>query len=437
VSNEIEPEHEEGTTLHWHGLTQVKTPWFDGVPGVSQCPISPGKSFTYSFQADQYGTSWYHSHYSGQYSDGLYGPMVIYGPLQPGVSYDYDLGPVMLSDYIHESYYAEMQKLFLIPPEFPNVDNNLINGIGQYDGNGNSHARFHVQSGKTYRLRLINTGGSANQKFSIDGISLTVIANDYVPVKPYTTDVVTLGIGQRTDVIFNASGSSTNLVWMRSEIDMDCLNLTATVSTAQAIIYYEDADPSATPSSTPYSWQSEQCANDPLSRTVPFYPQALPNNTYSQNVEITLGVNATGHVVFFVDGSSFRADYNYPVLLLTKQGNTSYPYSPDWNVYNFGANSSVRVVIRNTYGMQHPMHLHGQNFFVLAEGYGEWNGIVVNPANPQRRDTHILQPGSTSNASYVVLEWYQQNPGIWPLHCHTAIHVSAGLYLNVMVSSYQ
>lgn len=25
---------EEGTSLHWHGLTQQKTPWYDGVPSV-------------------------------------------------------------------------------------------------------------------------------------------------------------------------------------------------------------------------------------------------------------------------------------------------------------------------------------------------------------------------------------------------------------------
>jgi hypothetical protein len=41
----------------------------DGIPGVQQCPIPSGKSFTYTFIADLYGTSWYHSHYSAQYAD--------------------------------------------------------------------------------------------------------------------------------------------------------------------------------------------------------------------------------------------------------------------------------------------------------------------------------------------------------------------------------
>jgi FtsP/CotA-like multicopper oxidase with cupredoxin domain len=47
----------EGTSLHWHGLLQKDSPWMDGVPGISQCPIQPGGTFTYSFIADLYGTS--------------------------------------------------------------------------------------------------------------------------------------------------------------------------------------------------------------------------------------------------------------------------------------------------------------------------------------------------------------------------------------------
>lgn len=32
------------------------------------------------------------------------------------------------------------------------------------------------------------------QRFSIDGHNMTVIANDFVPVVPYITNVVTLGV---------------------------------------------------------------------------------------------------------------------------------------------------------------------------------------------------------------------------------------------------
>ncbi|GME44714.1 similar to laccase-1 precursor [Neofusicoccum parvum] len=85
---------EEGTSLHWHGILQKGTQWYDGVPGVTQCPIAPGSSFTYRFRADVYGTSWWHSHFSAQYTMGVFGPLTVYGPKYE--EYDIDVGPVML-----------------------------------------------------------------------------------------------------------------------------------------------------------------------------------------------------------------------------------------------------------------------------------------------------------------------------------------------------
>jgi FtsP/CotA-like multicopper oxidase with cupredoxin domain len=35
---------------------------------------------TYKFRATQYGTTWYHSHFSLQYAEGLYGPLIVNGP---------------------------------------------------------------------------------------------------------------------------------------------------------------------------------------------------------------------------------------------------------------------------------------------------------------------------------------------------------------------
>jgi len=48
---------------------------------------------------------------------------------------------------------------------------------------------------------------------------------------------------------------------------------------------------------------------------------------------------------------------------------------------------------------------------VLSEGTGTWNGAVVNPTNPQRRDVQILR-----GAGYMVLQIDTDNPGAWPLH---------------------
>lgn len=75
---------------------------------VSQCPIAPGSSFTYTFQAGVYGTSWYHSHYSAQYADGLFGAMIIHGPTH--IHYDIELGPILL---VRDRNHAYEQETYL------------------------------------------------------------------------------------------------------------------------------------------------------------------------------------------------------------------------------------------------------------------------------------------------------------------------------------
>lgn len=60
-----------------------------------------------------------------------------------------------------------------------------------------------------------------------------------------------------------------------------------------------------------------------------------------------------------------------------------------------------------------PMHLHGYEFYVVAEGEGRWDGsTIVRPENPQRRDTQMLR-----RAGYVVLDVVLDHPGVWPFHC--------------------
>ncbi|EAU34323.1 hypothetical protein ATEG_05254 [Aspergillus terreus NIH2624] len=66
-----------GTTVHWHGIEQLGTPWSDGVPGLSQENIPPGEEFLYQWKAVDYGAYIYHSHARGQIDDGLYGAIIV------------------------------------------------------------------------------------------------------------------------------------------------------------------------------------------------------------------------------------------------------------------------------------------------------------------------------------------------------------------------
>ena len=59
-------------------------------------------------------------------------------------------------------------------------------------------SKFKFRTGKTHRLRLINAGAEGIQRFTIDHHTMTVMANDFVPVRPYDTKVVTLGVSATT-----------------------------------------------------------------------------------------------------------------------------------------------------------------------------------------------------------------------------------------------
>lgn len=94
VINNID-DPKEGTSIHWHGLPQRDTKWADGVPSVTQCPIAAGSNFTYTFKPEVAGTTWWHAHFTAQYTDGLFGALIIHGS-QYAEDYDIDIGPIHL-----------------------------------------------------------------------------------------------------------------------------------------------------------------------------------------------------------------------------------------------------------------------------------------------------------------------------------------------------
>ncbi|OAQ61309.1 laccase-1 precursor [Purpureocillium lilacinum] len=428
---------DEGTALHWHGFLQTDKPWQDGVPAVTQCPIPPGKSFTYSFEAELYGTAWYHSHYSAQSAGGLFGPIVIHGPTEK--KYDIDIGPVMLTDWFHKNYNDLVEEI--MQPNGNGIvfsSNNLINGKNAFDCstvaagdktpcvNNAGVAKFRFQSGKTHRLRLINTGPEALQRFSIDGHNMTVIANDFVTVKPYTTNVVTLGVGQRVDAFVKADGPRDGAYWMRANISTKC-SLTNQPN-ALAAVYYDEADVNKAPESTPWDVPDPgTCANDDLELTRPTMQLRVPEPDLTYVMEAKFFRNETGHPLWSFDRVDFRGNYNSPTLLMSHLGN--YTFEKKWNVRNTKNARSVRV---------HPMHLHGFNMYILHEGSGpDWDGTIIHPENPQRRDVIQLRP----NGHLVMQFDASQNPGtrapyrVWPFHCHIAWHVSAGFFTQFVTGA--
>ena len=70
-----------------------------------------------------------------------------------------------------------------------------------------------------YLMRLINTSVDTAFVFAIDDHKITVVGADFVPIKPYVTDHVVVGIGQRYHIIIEAQPkgeSSDGNYWLRT-----------------------------------------------------------------------------------------------------------------------------------------------------------------------------------------------------------------------------
>jgi hypothetical protein len=196
------------------------------------------------------------------------------------------------------------------------------------------------------------------------------------------------------------------------------------------VAYYDRADTNSIPYSTPWDIPDPgTCQNDPYTETIPLYSLTpTPNPAKTLTLVIGAELDSGGTLVWSFNQSSYLSNVDDPLLLLANEGNlcvltayfsciltkasiySSYPDNPQWNVYDTGESTSVRIIVINQSPAHHPMHLHGHNMFVLAEGIGTWNGTVVNPANPQRRDTVQLISCVTAEVGVCVEQSFIGNP---------------------------
>ncbi|XP_043281462.1 laccase-5-like isoform X2 [Venturia canescens] len=207
-----------GVTLHWHGLFQKGSQYYDGVPYVTQCPIASGNTFRYQWMAaiGNAGTHYWHAHTGLQRMDGLYGSIIVRQPpsRDPNSNlYDYDLPThvVLISDWMH-GYSAEKYPGHYHADTGQDPDNVLINGRGQFrDPHTGSMANttlevFTIEPHHRYRFRLINAFGSVcPAQITFQGHQLTLIATDGEPVHPVRVDSIISFAGERYDFVINAN----------------------------------------------------------------------------------------------------------------------------------------------------------------------------------------------------------------------------------------
>nr|XP_018261757.1 uncharacterized protein I303_06200 [Kwoniella dejecticola CBS 10117]OBR83915.1 hypothetical protein I303_06200 [Kwoniella dejecticola CBS 10117] len=451
-------------TIHWHGISQNGTNLMDGVPGVTQCPIPPGQSFTYEFPiVEQYGTYWYHSHFANTMADGIAGPFIIHSPddpLQRGRDY-HNERVLLIQDWMHDQSTDIVAALkspegYRGSPGAPKGDSILINDghCSQDDPNWPEHlecvppprAEVPVIANETTRFRIINTGAHSMLRVSFDQHEMEVVEVDTDPVYGHLIHEIPVAPAQRYSVLLNATqGQAGNKFKLRVNVAAGCMDKVQ--QDTWAVLRYtnnneEYDDQGEEPEDHP--WDDLAAFDSPcrdLDDQYELHPRVAidaftkPLQTLSLSSKFgtflgTEGQNITG---FAFNNISFQNKQWDPILpQIIDNGNYT---NENVAQVTFDQDGYVDLILNNLDGgIDHPYHLHGNEFQLIKRGDGnltveEAQAMdLTNITNPLRRDT-IFIPGN----AYAILRIRTDNPGVWALHCHIGWHLAVGKLATVIV----
>ncbi|XP_057808076.1 laccase-4-like isoform X2 [Salvia miltiorrhiza] len=463
-------------SIHWHGIRQLGTGWADGPAYITQCPIRPGHSYVYKFTVTgQRGTLLWHAHILWLRAT-VHGAIVILP--KRGVPYPFPkpdhehvvvLGEWWKSDT--EAVINEAMKSGVAP----NVsDAHTINGHPGPLSNCPTTGGFslNVSPGKTYMLRLINAALNEELFFKIAGHKLTVVEVDATYVKPFKTDTVLIAPGQTTNVIVSADQGSGKYMVAASPF-MDTMIVAVDNMTATATLHYSGAL-----ANSPTTFTRPPARNaTPVANSFTDSLRSLNSNKFPANVPqkidhsllfaVGLGLNpcptckagngsrvvaSINNVTFVMPTMALLQAHVFNikgVFTADFPGNPPTPFNytgaPPANmattsgtkVYRLAYNSTVEVVLQDT-GIiapeNHPVHLHGFNFFAVGKGLGNFNPKTdpqkFNLVDPVERNTIGVPSGG-----WVAIRFRADNPGVWFMHCHLEVHTTWGLKMAFLVDN--
>nr|AFN53658.1 hypothetical protein [Linum usitatissimum] len=327
-----------------------------------------------------------------------------------------------------------------------------------------------VRPNMTYLLRVINAGLNEELFFKIAGHKLTVVEVDATYTKPFKVDTIVLGPGQTTNVLVTSEqGSGKYQISVSPFMDAP---ITVDNRTATATLHYTGTQIAAPTSLTiPPPINSTLVArrftNSLLALNSQEYPTNVPLTVdHSLFFTINLGVNPCATCT---GGAHVVADFNNVTFIMPKVGllqahyfgtkgvfTDDFPANPlepfnytgsplpgnlattnGTRVYRLKFNDTVQLVLQNI-GLitpeNHPIHLHGFNFFEVGRGVGNFDAkkdpMRFNLHDPVERNTVGVPAGG-----WTAIRFRADNPGVWFMHCHLEVHTTWGLKMAWVVDN--
>lgn len=358
----------EPTTIHWHGVRLQAA--MDGTDDA-QPAVPPGGSFTYRFTVPDAGTFWFHPHTNEteQIEKGLYGTLVVEDAAEQ-VRADgeqvlvFDDAAVRDSAFTRPSWYL---------PRILERHNGREGNIALI--NGRADRTLRIAAGQRERWRLVNAGNARYLRLSFGDRAFTQIATDGgLMERPARLTELLLAPGERADIIVGPFPEG-------DQFEIIALPYDRGVGKPRAIPYGRVQVGALR--------RSEAHVPEVLRAIAPL---ATPDAPVNRTIALSGRRSWRNGVDFAINGVQHLHDA--PV----RSGELQV-----WDIVNPSM-------------MDHPFHLHGSFFQVIA----------VNDVPLERRawkDTVNVKKGDT-----VRIAWMPDDrTGGWMYHCHILEHHEAGM----------
>ena len=311
-------------------------------------------------------------------------------------------------------------------------------------------------------LRIINAALNNQLFFKIANHKMTVVAIDASFTEQYVTDVVVIAPGQTTDVLVTAD-QPVGSYYMAATPYASAANVPFDNTTTRGIIVYEGSTsvnplmpvlPASNDTLTAHKFYSNLTGLAGGPHWVPVPRQVdehmfitfginlapcgsnVTGNATCQgplNAKLSASMNNVSFVLpstsklsmlqaFFFDvGGVYTTDFPNKPPVKFDYTNPNISLDPSLifapkatKVKTLKYNSTVEIVLQNTAFVaieNHPIHIHGFNFHVLAQGFGNYDSVndqgKFNFVNPQTRNTIAVPVGG-----WAVIRFQANNPGL-------------------------
>lgn len=446
VSVTLKNKLKEPVSIHWHGIPLSNK--MDGIPGVTQDAVPPGKEFKYEFVADTPGTYWYHSHQDGvnQLDKGLYGTIIVESKDDAKYNRDYTLvldewqsNPTEMNmggssdknqdkestskgknndgmEGMDMSGNGNMKGMDTNKEDKKgtgdqkdssnNKDSNSMPGMSGMDDmssydiytiNGKTYEKskpLKVKKGDLVKLRFVNAGYKAHQihipvKYKITNVDGQPVNQ---PSEQGDRKILEVAPGERYDVEFTATGE---------DFTIDCHGNMEAAKGMQ--IDVDDETGNKTIIDSAKTTGNINIANLGKSTSSQFSLDDKFDVEYNMDLGTQMSSN---EMQYTINGKAYP---NVPPLKVEK-------------------GDKVKVTLKNVSEdkVNHPMHLHGHFFQVLSKNGKPFTGA------PIVKDTLNVKPGETYEVAFLA-----DNPGNWLFHCHDLHHASSGMVQVVKYKNFQ